>query len=373
MKKWLLSVLCTTVLLFFSCNSMSGGLDGNHVVSVDPNVSGGKIILSENRFKAGDAVRVTVEAGPGRKLEPGSLSYKIGRKYVPIKSNRFFMPSSDITVSAVFSYEYDVSLALDVKKVYIGSEEEFQIYPIIHSDKLDVTSLKVLWSTSDQTIANISDDGVVVGINKGYTYVSAMLPDYALEAICEVYVTDLDFTIDKDLRIITGWTGTISGDTLEIPAIVDGVKIQGIGERAFASLTGVNNVVIPPEVSILYDNVFDGSTIKNVVFTTESPIGIGNNCFANCPNLESVVLSGDFVAFAGKEIFQNCPSLKKVEVPQTQVASYLTTEGWKKYIEYICCSHEYRITVADLPNGSITVNRYAAAFDEKVVVSTNAD
>lgn len=373
MRKWVLSVLVLTALMFFSCNSMSGGLDGNHVVSVDPNMSGGKIILSENRFKAGDAVRVTVEPNPGRKLDPGSLSYKIGRKYVPIKSNRFFMPSADITVSAVFSYEYDVSLALDTKKVYIGDDEEFQIYPIIHSDKLDVTTLKVLWSTSDKTIADVSEDGVVVGISKGYTSISAMLPDYMLEAVCDVYVTDLDFSIDKDLRIITGWTGSISGDTLEIPAIVDGVKIQGIGEGAFASLSGVTNVVIPPEVSILYDNVFDGSTVENIIFTTESPIGIGNNCFANCPNLESVILSGNYVAFAGSDIFRNSPSLQKVEVPQTQISAYLVTDNWKNYHEYICCSHENRIIVDDVVNGEITVNRYAAAFEEQVIVSTNAD
>lgn len=54
----------------------------------------------------------------------------------------------------------------------------------------DVTNKNVTWSSSDNNVANVSDDGVVTGFGSGTAVITAKSEDGNFEATCEITVSD---------------------------------------------------------------------------------------------------------------------------------------------------------------------------------------
>lgn len=112
-----------------------------------------------------------------------------------------------------------------------------------------------------------------------------------------------------DAVIITKYIG--EGDVVVIPAEIVGLPVMEIAESAF-----------------------EGSYIKELYFSGNLSL-IGKNAFANCVNLDTVVLPDNWM-FLGDKCFAGCTSLAQLEVPADCV--YSEEEVWNEELfvyEYI--------------------------------------
>lgn len=106
----------------------------------------------------------------------------------------------------------------------------------------------------------------------------------------------------------TGLSGS-----LEIPD-----SIIYIGDGAFESCGGLNELILPAKLSQLGDNAFDSCTkLEAVTFNPKSPLkSISSYAFNNCSALTAVNFSTNIISISDYA-FANCTALESVTVPET--------------------------------------------------------
>ena len=104
---------------------------------------------------------------------------------------------------------------------------------------------------------------------------------------------------------ITGYQGTPA--TLEIPDIIEGMKVTEIAKGAFMNCESLKSVHIPESVEIISNIAFAMCpSLMELTFGSELK-EIGQGAFAQCGKLEQVVLP-DTVCSIGKAAFGGCAS-----------------------------------------------------------------
>ncbi len=90
------------------------------------------------------------------------------------------------------------------------------------------------------------------------------------------------------------------GETVTVPAEIDGAKIKKIGEMTFFDL-GISSVYIEEGIEEIGKSAFEGSNIEyaNIPSTLKS---IYDCAFANCSNLTDLTLGSEQIIF-GKNVF----------------------------------------------------------------------
>lgn len=112
------------------------------------------------------------------------------------------------------------------------------------------------------------------------------------------------FELAPDNGKITAYYG---GDTVDIPAEIDGVQIHEVGEKAFFDLD-ILSVYIDEGVVVIGTSAFEGSNVA-VVTMPESVGYINDRAFANCSELVTITLGSDNIQF-GKDVFANTTYLQ---------------------------------------------------------------
>ncbi len=143
------------------------------------------------------------------------------------------------------------------------------------------TNFDLTWSSSDEAVATVDENGAVTGVGAGTCVITAkaVLGD-AYDTI-NVTVTEVEYS--------TG-SFAIDGDVL--------VGYSGAEET----------VTVPEGIRVIADNAFKGNTtIKNVILP-DSVEEIRYRAFYGCSNLESVDLPAKITAF-GEQTFYNCKKL----------------------------------------------------------------
>ncbi len=106
---------------------------------------------------------------------------------------------------------------------------------------------------------------------------------------------------------------------LHCPAMAEGTvtvtdDIKQIGSGAFASCTGVTEVVLPDGLIRIFGGAFSGCTGLKSIVIPDSVTEIQDGAFMDCTNLESVILPAgeDSISMYA---FERCTSLKEVTIP----------------------------------------------------------
>lgn len=124
---------------------------------------------------------------------------------------------------------------------------------------------------------------------------------------------DYSYTIADDEAEITDYTG--SGGDVDIPAVLDGCTVTGIGKGAFQSKM-LTTVTIPDSVTDIAENAF----ISNYVLTeVKFPSGlksIGGSAFNGCQRLEEITLPTGLESI-GDFAFNGCRSLTSITLPNS--------------------------------------------------------
>lgn len=172
------------------------------------------------------------------------------------------------------------------------------------------TNFDLTWTSSDEAVATVDENGVITGVSAGTCVVTAkaVLGEASFDVNVTVKAVETgvgSFSINGD--VLVGYSGT--EETVTVP---DGIRV--IGENAFKSNTYIKHVVLPNTVEEIEYRAFYGCSNLETINLPETMVALGEQTFYNCKLLTSLGLDDKGVIPAGltvipKECFYNCNTL----------------------------------------------------------------
>ncbi|MGL4982496.1 MAG: leucine-rich repeat protein [Treponemataceae bacterium] len=297
MKKLILIlILLVSVLLIMSCkDSTSANLDFKVTVVQG---EGGSIYLpgqvEKSLFRAGDTVALDIRPNEGYSLS--SLTYTLGARPLPVKSNQFFMPSGDVTVQAVFVSKYDFTIKLSHEVVSLIDDFVVEAEIIGGAERSVEDEVKLDWNTYDTSVAIVDGSGRLKAISPGETVLQARDPVTGKYAEALVVVIDNIFIVSGD-TITKIKPGAKVPENLVIPEYISSVEIKEIGSFAFKGAP-VKSVKLPSTLVKIGDGAFKDVNLKEIEIP-ESVTSIGKDVFAK--GLELIKFKGSVPPVLGSE------------------------------------------------------------------------
>ena len=210
------------------------------------------------------------------------------------------------------------NVTLNVTTLKLAPNMTKTLTATVNPDDADDTT--VTWSSSDTSVATVSNDGMVTAVKVGAATITAQAGGKT--AACEVTVhahriqggntcTECgivleDFEIDSD-SVLTKYKGNAA--TVDIP---DGVT--SIGRKAFEGCTSLKSVTIPDSVTEIESNAFYKCASLASVDIPGSVTSIGYGAFADCNSLKNVTM-GEGVQTIDEYAFSDCDYLVSVTIP----------------------------------------------------------
>lgn len=225
--------------------------------------------------------------------------------------------------------------------VYVSDEAAEETYPTRltlastkkldegESEKLSVgyggspTNKELIWTTSDENVAKVSEDGTVTATGVGTAIVTATSvgknngQEEPASASCKVTVTGLyegfKYNVENNEITITGYSG--SETSIQIPATIHGKQVTKIQDNAFTSKKFAS-VVIPEGVTTLGKNAFRANRSLTQLTLPSTISVIGQGAFSMCESLVDVVIP-EGVTQISTDAFNDCESLANVTLPKS--------------------------------------------------------
>jgi len=244
-----------------------------------------------------------------------------------------------VTVSAAHVPVTNISLKSSTTiGIGIGSEEFFT--PTITPN--NATNQNLTWTSNNLSIATVTQDGIVTGVNKGSAIITVTTEDGTIKTTCNVNV-DLIFTtipafkewIDRqpantaataynvkvkinDLGGESSTSGSLgnalyTNKTKYVNLDLSGSTFTGM-KSAFSSCSGLTNITIPNSVTGTTYSFSGCSNLTNVTFEAPSKVKtIGIMAFLFCDSLTNITIP-DSVTRIEAYAFENCTSLTSVTI-----------------------------------------------------------
>lgn len=200
--------------------------------------------------------------------------------------------------------------------VFPGAEYTLEIIPDPWYYPVD--ELNIAWSTTNDTIATVDQEGNVRTLKKGTVTIQAAICDANGRPTARVATVTLrvqdEFVVSNFTLIAYNGPG---GDVV----IPTDLNIYYIGEEAFEDNDNVTSVVIPKTVMEINARAFANcSALEEVYFIQKEPLPVADadltlinrRAFYNCPNLKKVDLSNVKTITLGREAFAKNPSLEEI-------------------------------------------------------------
>ena len=266
--------------------------------------------------------------------------------------------------------------------VYVSDEAAEETYPTRltlastkkldegESEKLSVgyggspTNKELIWTTSDENVAKVSEDGTVTATGAGTAIVTATSvgknngQEEPASASCTVTVTGLyegfKYNVENNEITITGYSG--SETSIQIPATIHGKQVTKIQDNAFTSKK-FTSVVIPEGVTTLGKNAFRANRSLTQLTLPSTISVIGQGAFSMCESLVDVVIP-EGVTQISTDAFNDCESLVNVTLPKS-----LKTIGSNAFAD--CTS----LTTIKLPDNLQSIT--STSFEKTVTIQVN--
>ena len=171
-----------------------------------------------------------------------------------------------------------------------------------------------------------------------------------------------------------------------VPEKLDGIRITGIGHRAFSFCENLTEIKIPDSVQSIGFGAFDGCINLTEIKIPDSVQSIGDVAFYECKNLKEIKIP-DGVQSIGDCAFSWCENLKEITIPDSVekigenpfyacinlsnidislnhptlflIDNALFYKPEKKIVSYLITSKESKY---EIPEGIETIGDYAFAW-----------
>lgn len=184
----------------------------------------------------------------------------------------------------------------------------------------DASEMAASWTSSNASVATVSNDGKVTGVSKGNTTITAKAGDKSASCEVTVYGDCLYYTSADGQTVVPAnkdaFGAEIFANLYENGkgriVFKDAVKV--IGNDAFKDCSNLQGIEIPSGITDIGENAFSGTGLTSIVFPS-SLESIGKGAFVSCKNLQDVELP---VVTMGTGVFKYCDAL----------TSAMFTSGW---------------------------------------------
>ena len=142
---------------------------------------------------------------------------------------------------------------------------------------------------------------------------------------------------DESTGTITDWSGDII--ELNIPTVINDVKVTSIGKDAFSKCYNLGSVIIPNSVKHIGDSAFyDCDKLVDVTIPS-SVTSLGARAFLSCGRLPEITLPNSITS-VGDHVFSGCLNLREITIPKNLTST-------SEYMFAGC----FRLTSVTIPNG----------------------
>ena len=288
-------------------------------------------------------------------LESNGNKYIYGMQKI---QNRYVVPIQ----SSMLAYKGKAKTQLKVVNESTGAIFKSRIFEIPVLEAISATDPAPAGNLQDKTVTPTTTEQEITA-DTGYSGLGTV----TVEAVTSEIDANIEAgNIKKDVSIL-GVTGTYTGGTEEIGALIDGTitsvtsDVQTIKYAAFYGCTSLTSVNLPNVISI---NVmaFNGCTSLTNIYLPSATI-IYDDAFRNCSNLTNAIF--DNLTEMRTYVFRSCTSLTDItigtnsvcqiysnsipasathhitiHVPSNLIASYQTATNWATlynngYIDFV--------------------------------------
>ena len=232
----------------------------------------------------------------------------------------------------------------------------------------------VNWKSSNENVAMVGSNGVIVGISPGTATVTGTTDDGGYSISIDVVVNsnpiasgtcgdNLIWTLTKGGTLRITGTGEMNNyyDTTDarapwysyfetIKSVAIGKGVTNIGYGAFEGCSNLKSVTIPNSVTTIKGHAFKNCDNLTNVTIPDSVTRIDAYVFSDCSNLKRVAIPIGVTSIASGA-FRNCSSLTSITIPDS-----VTSIGDNAFS--FCSS----LTSVTIPNSATSIGKYA--FDQ---------
>ena len=245
---------------------------------------------------------------------------------------KLYVKSGSQTADKLLDLNYEIAGEKDTYPL------SFQIYGVPVNKQLDEgeelqlsingyagnpTNKDVIWTSSDETIATVDEDGTVTGVGEGTVEIKATSVGVAdglqkpASASCTLTVRGVEgnyiYTVEDGGVVIQSYTGEESN--IVIPETIDGKPVKKLGKMSFWMNDAIESVVIPNGVEVIDQEAFSGDKKLSEVTLPDTLKSVGQRAFYGTA-IKSLTLP-EGVTSISREAFSNCRELTTMKLPST--------------------------------------------------------
>lgn len=234
------------------------------------------------------------------------------------------LSEGEAIISAVATKD-GVTYAVAVKVVVTadGSANNKDGFTLVEGDTTDLKDAldvpeefleSLVWTSSNPKVATV-EDGFLTAVSEGKAIIMASVDEEATLAYsirCEITV-ERKYTDESYFEFNNGTIEKYIGpdSEVDIPPTIGGVKVTGIGSRAFEDCAHVTKIEMPETITMIYSRAFKGCTSLSNISLHEGITYIGNYSFENCTSLIKITIPST-ATDAASGWFTGCTRLNTV-------------------------------------------------------------
>ncbi len=288
------------------------------IVGLNPGTAKIRIRSASGTFKE---IKVTVTDQKAALVSVPSISFGIIKTYQDALTNAVGM----VKVNAGESFNIPVNA-------------EPWYHPMSYPDpnawyaQTPESTLRLVWSTSDASVATVDDRGNVETLKKGTAIISAVVERKRADGSWEttLFSESVTLRVQNEFTVsnftLTEYNGV--GGVVEIPK---DLNVMYIGEEAFEDNDNITKLIIPSTVVQIQPRAFLNCTaLEEVYFVSEEHREDGNgnivnqdidwaelsmiyeNAFTGCINLRKIDFSNVKTITVAMSVFEGCSKLSEV-------------------------------------------------------------